>query len=425
MERRHYIDKDLRTIFHFIVKRIYVVIALMIIVGVAFGIYKGRSIASVNVQLQQAQGYISIETLEQYISEEKKNEAYAFYATYRNYAAFSNYMKNALIMKVDASAVPETIMYFDVTEGDANQIAELLRNFCDAEIQTKVEGIEVDQVLISTTEDADFVCVKVIGYDNEQATALAKEVQEAIVNKVAKMNAGSLVLKSQADGVFFDKDVLEKQTANVVAFSELVPVSKLAGETLQDAPLQLYKALCVQAQEEEPVVNIEEQQQEEIRTAFSKAHFVIGAIIGFVIGIAILFLFYTFRKVVLSENEMERIYDTDSFGSCAGASAEMVGAYMAVKCLNKKAENVLFVSTLQEEDAKESVELLVKILKEQGVSASFVNQATKTADGILAMAKTGNVIVLEKKDKSLLKELIDQKKVIESNEISVLGCAFI
>lgn len=385
----------------------------------------------------------------------------------------SNYIKTSELMQINP--YEEDVIYLQYfVEGDADvdYAALLVQHVKSAAIDSElVDVLDNDQYAYPTSNggyvtqsgaaldsDHSFV-VRVRGLSQEDAQNLADVVKTAL-------NDYAMLVGNQVGGMRLQ---LIMESYNVVADEELASLQNQVSMTLKQLnnnldslksnmtgdQLALYKAYTEQLERQNAASGEDAQNEEEAvaeseivaetespSVRFSITKFVLGAVIGGILGILWTLLAFLFSARLRSGEEVSTLYCTNVLGYVRSGSRNSLDRQLAkwryhrAGTLTMEEEVELIASGIKVASRGEKVylsgsdmaavsqEFLTKLAdscKEKGMELVVGQEISYHADALEQMAAIGRVVFVEQLRNSYYDEMYKEVVTCKEHEIAVLG----
>lgn len=385
----------------------------------------------------------------------------------------SNYIKTSELMQINP--YEEDVIYLQYfVEGDADvdYAALLVQHVKSAAIDSElVDVLDNDQYAYPTSNggyvtqsgaaldsDHSFV-VRVRGLSQEDAQNLADVVKTAL-------NDYAMLVGDQVGGMRLQ---LIMESYNVVADEELASLQNQVSMTLKQLnnnldslksnmtgdQLALYKAYTEQLERQNAASGEDAQNEEEVvaeletvaetespSVHFSVTKFVLGAVIGGILGILWTLLAFLFSARLRSGEEISTLYRTNVLGYVRSGSRNSLDRQLAkwryhrAGTLTTEEEVELIASGIKVASRGEKVylsgsdmeavsqEFLTKLAdscKEKGMELVVGQEISYHADALEQMAAIGRVVFVEQLRNSYYDEMYKEVVTCKEHEIAVLG----
>lgn len=436
MKREEYVDADWYSIIRFGLLRIYIPLVFVVIFALFLGFKQGKVMdEQYEIALEQANEVVTPEGIADRMTNQEVRDAYAMFQNYKNLLGYINYFQDSVKMKADPMEAPETVMSYLMSANDLNEAnTQLISSYLSLSIRDELDGYWVDQVMFRGDEnDGNAFTVVVLGTDLDDSIALAGKVERALrayADELSKKIDGfSLTLCSSKTGYMQDLALMAEQTEQI---ERLRILSDAVSDTPNELPAMaktLYKVLCNRYDYGEPEPgSITVSQGPSFKLAgktVSVKYAVLGAIIGFALGVVILMLLYVTRPTVLSKRELEQLTKAPCLGNLKKDKRSIVIATIASNCFVNKTNEICFAGTALAMLSDNDKEKFAKDLQEMGIKVSYAANLCEDAAELSVAAKCGYVVILESIRKSRMKTLRKQNEIMSINKIILVGSVLI
>lgn len=296
----------------------------------------------------------------------------------------------------------------------------------------------------------------VTGRDEKEIDQLADAAQKAIEAQQA------VIAEKIADHDLILVDTNDRDQVN----TELADKQKLLDKDIMDLQTQFKTLTANFKPEQQQLLGIEfdeeegeEEEEEEtevqiIQPGVSAKYVLLGFVLGAFLYAAWIGVLYVFDKRLKSSKECQEIYGIRIFGSIApkergekkflgcvdrwlqkkqglhrGTKEEreaLLLTNLSVTCRKDHVKKLLLTSSAYlDEEAKQSVEMILQSLRGQGVDASFHGDIIHNAESLEQMSEIGTVVFVEEAGVTTYEDMETQMLLCMEQEASVLGLVMI
>lgn len=384
----------------------------------------------------------------------------------------SLYMKESVLMNINAHAEDAVILQYSVEGADAENIVNSYVNYINSGSivsDLSTEGIELAdtylseliQVLPNQTEDAmSNFTVKVIYSDEETARLLADAVENQLGTYAAKLNENNQVhilsLDSRNQVNVVDEALTEKQDdyakETAEQQDELASIKTNMNTNQLRVYLDMEKDIFAWGDDEaEDAEDAEASQDtvsntEVIKVSINKKQIMIGAVAGAAIAVVYIFLAYLLSTRIRTKDEVESIYQTRLLGTVRKEEkdhpiekfvwklenfghkkllyeqqVQMLISNIYIACRDRKTDSIYLSGSILETVDKDLLTMLEAGLKQKNIHVIFGDAINYNAEELLRAAEVGFVIFIERRRKSYYSEILSEMQLCDANNIQILG----
>lgn len=466
-------DLEIKDILLEFLRRWKVIILFAVVFGIAFGGMKYRKdYVAAHTPVQEVKNT----TLEEAYADLDKDQYERVIMAVNLKASIDSkslYMKESVLMNINAHAEDAVILQYQVEGEQAKEIVNSYMNYIDSgSIASELEkdGIQTEdkylseliEVLPNKTKDAmtNFT-VKVMYSDAADAAALADAVKAQLEQYADRLYASgqahSLSLVGMNQVQIVDEKLAEQQDEYVKETSEqqdqLASVKANMNANQLRVYLDMEKKIFAwgDTEEEENAEEAEEttdpmQPAGTVKVSVSKKQILMGAVVGAAVAIVYIFLAYLLSTKLRNKDEVENLYHTRVLGTVRKEKKgnlmetavwklenlghkqlsyeeqiQMLISNIYIACRDTKTDCVYFTGSMQEKIEKELLAALSDGLKEKNIRTIMGGAVAYDAKELLCAAETGSVVVFEKRRESYYAEILSELQLCDDNHIQVLG----
>ena len=417
---------------------------------------------------------------------EDKNAVEACFEYVELYNGQKIYNENAALMKLDANNfyLGELSYYVDnfytveyPVIAKNNNIAAIVKGYKTVlnseEFSEKIEDIcgegsyalelidcenlYSDVSAVITEAERGYFTVSIYAKNKEECDALKEIVKEEISFGKARLN--SSIGKHEI--------MLFQDSSRITSSFELLEYQKNAVDKLQNSSTQMtnmvskftdqqknyFKLLQEDALGES--VTESEESAEIVSPRISAKKLVLGFVIGAFLAFVTWALLYMMSSKLRLEEDFEKVYGKKLLGNIPVESGkkrkwfafvdcifiglrhfnqryferekayEMVAANVRILLKNTANKTVIVSGAVCGEDEKKVVEELSKRLKNDGIRFEYTTPILYNAEALEQLVDIGQVIFVEKAEKSLYQEVRREIEVCEQQKVNIIGCVVI
>lgn len=314
---------------------------------------------------------------------------------------------------------------------------------------------------IENNEERGILTISVYAANEEVCNALKELVKEEITNKKtnveAQFGAHDVSLLQDICQFTSDADILAYQKENVDKLQSCATnMSNLVAKFSDQQ--QLYVDL--RAEELHVEMGVKEETETETEAAVvtpgvSKKMLALGFIGGAFLAFAVWALVYIFSNRLRLEDDFELIFGSKLLGNVPVSAKgkkkwfafldcfferlrhfnqryfeedealDMVAANIRIAVQKSDNRNVLITGAVCGEDEKKVTEALAKRLKKDGVKIVSVSPVLYNAESLEKLVEVGQVVLLEKAEKSLYQEVQREIEICGQQEVNLIGCVVV
>lgn len=409
-----------------------------------------EELANLNVQLENYRSYVNnsllikIDPYNAHMAniEYHVDTDYSFYFTGEFRPDYSSNIIGSYINYVNAGGLVSYIMDNNSMDIDGANLTEL---------------ISIAPNNVSTISGENIFQIEILHNDAEKLGELVKVVKNGVENYQKEVNQKlgahtlEMVSESQVKGVNEDLRVSQASKWNQVATMRIQMNSIENGLTsTQLRALQLQNNLNknsptnAQASQEVYLSNVQ----------INKWHFVVGAILGFLVACTWILLKILLSARLLNSNEISKMYDLRILGELNSDGKKKRFGHKIDECIVKtKSRNKKQISQEQKVDnmvcnigvtcQKQEIQsiyltgsefeciepaLIAKIvsgLEQMGIAVKSGTSIIYNAESLKSIVDLGSAVFIEKTGTSLYKEIADEVTLAKEQKINILGAIIV
>lgn len=149
---------------------------------------------------------------------------------------------------------------------------------------------------------------------------------------------------------------------------------------------------------------------------------VIGAIVGFVLYVAYVMILFMYSKKIITISDYSDTMGLKILGSVTNANKDMdiIATKILASCNKQLLDEIIIIST-NVDGTKESIDLLSKKLKENGLKVESSTSFMSDYKEMGALLRIGNCVIVEKINSSLYSSVYDEVDLCKENSVNILG----
>ena len=462
------LDLEIKDFLWEFVRKWRIIIVFAVICAVALAAYQYR--ADMNktdvVVVKKTQ-----EELEKAMGTQDLDEVTAAVALKRQIDEKSAYMETSELMQINPYEENVVFLQYYVSapsETSAADIADIYKAYIEKSHLSELVSVQKEDgnlylnsekstdnthVTVTGADSERSFVVKAAGVTSENARELAEVVKNALQAYYAKVYANlgehQLQLLDEIDSVIVDQELAELQTWNATAIKTISNnLDSMKNEMTGDQiSLYVYRTTVVTEPEDAdtpapvPAKTV----------TISVKHTIIGAVLGVVLGCAIIMVMYLFAAALRNGEEVKTLYRVKVLGNVDATAFEkkklfgfvdgfilklqnfrktklsfeqevqMICANIVLDCQKNNKEKVVLASSVKEALPETVVKAITETCIEKGVAVVTVGAISYDAEALETLAAVGNVVFIEKEHKSLYDELYNEIALCRENAIHVAG----
>lgn len=298
---------------------------------------------------------------------------------------------------------------------------------------------------VSVYADSEELC-------NELKELVKEELQAHKSDVERRIGEHEITLIQDACHLMADAELLAYQTDNagklqIISTHMSNLKSKFNDQQKAYVSLIEKESADVAEKDEAPIVTSE--------PAISKKIVVLGFLAGAFVAFALWGLLYMINGKVRLEDDFEMVYNTKLLGNIQTAAKkkkkwfgfidkmfialrhynkryfeqdkayEMTAANIRISLKNSENKTLLVSGAICGDEEKAVVEELAKRLKQDGITIVFTNPVLYNAEALEKLVEIGQVVFVEKAEKSLYQEVLREVEICKQQKINLLGCVVI
>lgn len=449
--------KDLLAEF---VRKAWLLLICMIICSISLTFVK--YIKDVNYAKEQENISENITFLEELIdslSVKEKDELDYYIAQTRIYNQQQEYMENSIYFNLDASQMSVASVQYYITTQNTDKIYDIITMynnylingglFADlcAENKNFTQQYLSEIIKFKLPDMGNYNVSSVLNIlVYQQNTELCDELMLQVKEYIEKFQ-NILLGKDLSHNLVIIEDILfETNDSNIIRNQkDYINSHKSLGIELKDLEQTLTSEQLEIAKME---VELEETEQEEIenesiKVSVSKKFILLGAILGILLGMALVAANYILRDTVKSSEMLKHIYKVNKLGEITikkENSFEKVASklFYNKKAISKKEELQLFISKLQVTCERENIEELVltgeiskeseimindiiEELKQNGIIVKRVMDVCNNSKDFVLVNQLKKVVMIQTLRKTTQYNIQQEIALYQENKIDILG----
>jgi len=381
----------------------------------------------------------------------------------------TEYLNSSTLMKVDPFLENRISLEYFVRGED---LATAKSSFANL-VTNGMFGEELyTNELISFASDAEsgMVVVEIIHVDAESCKALAEKVKTVWKDHTKTLKELGVVtdvtLTNEVQNVVVDEELHAFQDAYLKeCMADQDTLAKMRADmngNQVSAYFHMWNMMYGEPAETEdaaetnsaPEVVDSVPQAQKAKATVDLKQVVIGAILGAVLAIVYLFVAYLLTGKLRTANEVEKLYSVKLLGTLEDTEqkkkafvgvdkmiyrlrhlgtknvskeeqVKLAAASVAILCQKKEVNTVYVSSSKLDAISTKVLEALRAELERKGITLQLGADILSDADALLAAAKIGNIVLVEKESKSAYKGILKCVQVCDNNHIDVLGMVVI
>lgn len=450
-----------------------------------FSYYK--SVKSVEVSSNTKQ--ITLEELRNNLSYEEIQAVNAYFDYKQMYKEMCYYNENSPLMKLDANnfykgeisyyvdngftveypiidehnnIVAMVGMYNAVVETDEfiTQVKEALGDENDISyVMELIDSVDLyggDKTIEKSEGDGVF-SISVYAEDEETCTIL----KELVKNKI-EASKKSVEKKFGKHEIVLIQDIVFRTNSSelLIGQKECVDRSQACATNMMNVSAKFtnnQKAYVAKVEENETEISGDSQDVNQVAPAATVS--VKYVLIGFVGGAFIVFFVwvinYLFAAKLRLEDDFEKIYGKKLLGNIAVSDTkskkwfafvdrffvqlrhfnqryfeqeealDMVAANIRITANKTGNKKIVVVGAAGGEDEKKVTDLLAKKLEKDGIELIWSNPILYNAESLEKAVQIGHLVMMERAEKSLYKEIKKEIEICKQHEINLIGCVVV
>lgn len=357
--------------------------------------------------------------------------------------AYRSYIEDGYLAQLLAGFRGVEALYVQelISVADDNTDMYVYSDTMDESIQMELENREADTCFT----------VKVCGLDEASIAEMAQNIKTSlnVYSGDLKQKVGEHELKliEETTCVLVDNALAELQNRNATAIKTISNnIDKMKNEMTGDQiTLYTYRVTGVTQSEN----STSEAPQPKVVT-ISVKHGVIGAIVGAVLGCAIILVLYVFSAKLRNSDEIKTLYHVKVLGQVENPqkkngifsfvdkliakvqsggkrelsyeqAVQMICTNIAMDCKKKEQKKVYLTGSMVEQIPGELLEDIAKECKEKGIQIVKGAAIAYDAEALEDLDLIGTVVFLEKKRTSFYDEIYKEILLCRENGIQVMG----
>ena len=481
------IDIEIKDLLWEFARRWRLILIMTVLCGIALGAYQYQSDMNktVVVAVKKTQ-----EELEKSMGKQDLGEVASAVALYRQLEQKANYLEESVLMRinpfeenavilqyyvdsevdniatsandayvayVDSGLIAQNIVKTDGYVLESMYLGELIAVVKDngGVYVNAADATESINLRIEGTSDERIFTVKVVGETIEAAEVLANDVKTSITayNTILKEKIGEheVQLVEENRGVMADQALAELQNWNATSAKTISNnLDKMKNEMTGDQISLFVYRTTVLAEENKIETNTTTATEKVV--TISMKHVIIGAVVGFILGCGMAFVFYLFAPALRSAEEIQTLYGVRVLGTIDDSEFQKKKLFAVVDKLIKKLQNgrkrtftfeqevqmvcakiildckkngqneVVLTSSVAGRLPVEVVHAIVAKCEEKGVRVLAVGEMFNyDAEIIEDVSQNKMVVFVEKKRVSLYDELYSEIALCKEQDIAVSG----
>ncbi len=439
MKKKNVIFVDIRDLFKEIIRKIW----LVIIFAVAFSIiltgyqYSKDKKAS-NMENKTVE--IAADQLQLSEAEQQSIDDYFYYDSILK--TKTDYFENSISMNLKFDDLDSVVLSFTIDnysdELELRSIKDRLyfyftRGEMVSQMYAKDSSIEEKylQELLkyqtgSSTSYSDAFTVIIYGADEKQADNISALLQQTLA-EYANQKGFSIQLVSEAKSKMVDYDVLNRQntiwndilttrTRKKEIYDKLTANAMTVVENANNTKSQ-------QEQEaEKEAVKSENKQAEQTPVTINKKMIALGAILGAIIGILVVFLLYLINGKVKTTEDIKAIHGLRSLTKKNKADEEYTVAKIKA-CTNETSREIIFSAELDSQ--KEYAKSCMNLLESMGYKTKLVGNIASDAKAVGALDESKLVVLIESVKVSKYADVAEKIEQCRELNVDIIGYAAI
>ncbi len=461
------IDIELKDLFWEVLRKWRIVVCSMLIGGILLGALS--YVDSYRAANAQPTVLLPAKTAEEVMEELNIDELEKVLSAVQLKAqidAKSQYISESLLMQINPFAKNSISLEYIVDGADALRAIESYTNWIEQggflENANQEDAVYVNELVTATSDEAaGMISVQITHVDAVSCEQLAEMVKEAWNEYTIQLINNEVLhtcrLVSDLQSVNVDDDLHTYQDTYLKACVEDQENLKKMKSDMSGDQVKVYLHLERDVfdrgeTEEETAENTSTETQSTVsaKASVSMSKIVIGMVLGAVLAVVYIFLRYLLCGTLRVPEEVEKLYDVSLLGTvsetgkkkAAFASVdswiwkmehckdkkrsmeeeiELAAASASIQCQKYDFNQVYISGSSISKVEKETIEGLKKALSRYNITAEVGADITENAESLLAAAKAGNILLVEKKREAAYKNILKCVQTCGTNHIHVLG----
>lgn len=465
------IDIELKDLFWEVIRNWRVVVCCMLIGGILLGAFS--YVQSYNAANAEPIVIVPAKTAEEVMDElniDELEEVIAAVQLKAQIDAKSQYISESVLMQINPFAKNSVSLEYIVDGVDALRALESYENWITQGnflAETEVEDAMYLSELVSVrcNAEAGVLLISVTQVEQESCEQLANLVKESLNEYTAALTSKGIQheckLVSDLQSVSVDDALHTYQDEYLKACVEdqekLTKMKADMNGNQVKVYLYLERDVFDRGEEEEEVAEDTSettQTVEPVKASVSMTKVVVGMLLGAVLAVVYLLLRYLLCGTIRVPGEVEKLYGVDLLGivreeekksvpfaavdkliwnlehskdkrGSIAEELELAAASIYIQCQKYGYSTVYVTGSAISKIAVDTIEGLKKAVAAHGITVETGEDVAASAEGLLAAAKVGNIILVEKKRTSAYKNILKSVQICGTNHIQVLGSVIV
>ena len=464
------IDIEMKDLFWEVLRKWRVVLCCMLVGGILLGTFSYvESYKAANAQptvippaktAEEVMEELNIDELEKVISAVQLKA---------QIDAKSQYISESILMQINPFAKDSVIIEYVVDGTDAVRALKSYENWITqggvVENVDAEDSVYVNELIsVVCNESTSVLSIQIVHVDKEECAQLAVQVKDAVAAYTTTLVNNGIFhecrMVSELQSVAVDEELHAYQDEYLKTCIEDQDQLKKMKSDMNGDQVKVYLHLerdvfdrGIDA-EETTATSTTVQVSQTVKAFISMKQVVFGMVLGAVLSVVYIFLAYILCGTLRLPGEVEKLYGMGMLGTVReegkkksvfapidsliwnleyrkekrGSIAEeleLAAASIYIQC-QKYGYNTVYISgSCISKIAAETLEGLKKVLAVHGLSVEIGENVSENAESLLAAAKAGNVLLVEKKRESAYKNILKCVQTCGTNHIQVLGSVIV
>lgn len=339
-----------------------------------------------------------------------------------------DYISNSVSMKINPYKEGNIILTCSVssiTDADQNMLGEYLESntFYEDVTDKMVTEVEVQYVkeLISFTQNdnaenhTEYI-VKIIADSQDLCENIAEAVENSLQNYASHLNESQTDISNSGYSEMVDTDLYDKQYNITNSYYNLQNMYNTTVKSFTENMKIAYTAIVDEVSEDTD--NNDSDNEQEIYVPYRIKNAVLGGLIGAILAIFAILLYYLLNDSIKTEEDVESIYGINVLGNMK--KKEFVYANMANICAKKGIKRAIVFGTDSSENNSELKDL-ENYMGKKGIELKIAEDIDKNVESRELLGAYESAFLVLKNKKTKYAEIEEWLKSCDEIEVNVLG----
>lgn len=334
----------------------------------------------------------------------------------------SEYLEHSILIRENPYEMDMAYIYLEYITEDRNEVSKYVHSTEFFESLQSDLGWDTEECylreLITEYDESVRYAFSVTAADQADCEMLA----QAVINLISQNCSASVQSGYYILDIVIDLDLVErynqvydnwaKNSDRIISYEKLLSVSELA--VLKEMMLDYLGDSESQEEVTEIVL---------AKTTLNMKMFVIGALVGLILSMVLLFIYYTLSPFIHGKEELLALFHLNVFGELDAKSqdVEYLATNIVLSCKKNMVRTVYMSGTKVSELSEDIYKQIEAALQSSQIQLIRGEDITKNAKSLTKMIQVGACVIIERDENSKCTVIADEMNICSRNQVQVLG----